>query len=132
MRGKGWLRPDDPALALQAVEQGGLLTADISPRAHPQLELEGVSGAADIRAKIAGLAGYPKSFRKCPCSMRIFRTAVDVALGRADADAADRHALDQGERIALHDHPVGKSAAVAFVGIADDIFAIGRGVGGSL
>jgi hypothetical protein len=43
-------------------------------------------------------------------------------------DAANRHAFDQRERIALHDHAVGERAAVAFVGVADDIFAVRRRV----
>ena len=60
--------------------------------------------------------------------MRIFRADVDVALGRPDRDAGDRHALDQEERIALHDHAVGEGAAVALVGVADDVFLLGRGL----
>ena len=54
--------------------------------------------------------------------VRIFGADVDVALGRADRDAGDRHAFDQDERIAFHDHAVGEGAAVAFVGVADDVF----------
>ena len=54
--------------------------------------------------------------------VRIFGADVDVAFGRADRDAGDRHPLDQHERIAFHDHAVGEGAAVAFVGVADDVF----------
>ena len=60
--------------------------------------------------------------------MRIFGADVDVALGGADGDARDRHALDHDEGIAFHDHAVGKGAAVAFVGVADDVFAVGAGL----
>jgi len=59
--------------------------------------------------------------------MRIFRADVDVALGRADGDARDRHAFDHDEGVALHDHAIGEGTAVAFVGVADDVFAIGAG-----
>ena len=54
--------------------------------------------------------------------MGIFRADVDEALGRADGDAGDDHPFDQHEGIALHDHAIGKGTAVAFVGIADDVF----------
>ncbi|MNU94527.1 hypothetical protein D3C71_845130 [compost metagenome] len=54
--------------------------------------------------------------------MRIFGTGIDVSPGRTGRDAGDHHALDQHKGIAFHDHPVGKGGAVAFVGIADDIF----------
>ena len=60
--------------------------------------------------------------------VRIFRADVDVALGGADRDARDRHALDHHEGIAFHDHAVGKRAAVAFVGVADDEFPVGAGL----
>ncbi len=60
--------------------------------------------------------------------MGIFRADVDVALAGADRDGRDRHALDHHEGIALHDHAVGKGAAVALVGIADDVFAVGAGL----
>ena len=61
--------------------------------------------------------------------VRIFRADVDIALRRADRERRDRHALDQQERIALHQHPVGEGAAVAFVGVADDVFLVGCGAG---
>ena len=57
--------------------------------------------------------------------MRIFRAEIDVALGRADRERCDGHALDQEKRVALHQHPVGEGAAVALVGVAHDIFLIG-------
>src|SRR4029450_3572990 len=36
--------------------------------------------------------------------------------------------LDQGDWITLHDHAIGKSAAVTFVSVADDIFLVGRSI----
>ena len=60
--------------------------------------------------------------------MGIFRADVDVALAGADRDGRDRHALDHHEGIALHDHAVGEGAAVALVGVADDVFAVGAGL----
>ena len=49
-----------------------------------------------------------------------------------DRDAGDGHAFDEDERIAFHDHAVGERAAVALVGIADDVFLVGLGVGDRL
>ncbi len=57
-------------------------------------------------------------------SVRIFGADVDVAHRRAGRDGGDRHALDEEERVALHQHAVGEGAAVALVGVADDIFLI--------
>ena len=57
--------------------------------------------------------------------MRILRAQIDVALRRAHRDAGDRHALDERERIAFHEHAIGERAGVAFVGIADHVFLVG-------
>ena len=87
-----------------------------------------MAGAADALAEIAGAPGGRDRRVHRRHRMRIFRADVDVALGGADGDARDRHALDHDEGIALHDHAVGKGAAVAFVGVADDVFAVGAGL----
>ena len=86
----------------------------------------------DVGAEVARLPRNPQGLRKRLPGMGIFRPAIDIAFGRADADAANRHAFDQRERIALHDHPVGEGAAVAFVGVADDIFAVRLRIGDGL
>jgi hypothetical protein len=57
--------------------------------------------------------------------MGIFGADVAIALGGADREAGNRHAFNEHEGIALHYHAVGEGAAVAFVGIADDVFLFG-------
>ena len=47
--------------------------------------------------------------------------------GSANCDGGNRHAFDECKRIALHQHPVGKGAGIAFIGVADDIFLFSRG-----
>ena len=49
-----------------------------------------------------------------------------IAAGGPDGEGGDGHALDEHERIAFHDHAVGVGAAVAFVGVADDVFLVAR------
>ena len=55
--------------------------------------------------------------------MRIFAADIDIAVAGADRVRGNCHALDQQERIALHHHAVGKGCAVAFIGVAHDVFA---------
>src|SRR5262249_27024122 len=116
MRRQGRFRPDYAAFAFEAFEEGRFLAAYIGTGAHPQLNLEGMSRALDVGAEVTRFPRDPQRLRKGFPGMGIFRPAIDIALGRADADAANRHAFDQRERIALHDHAVGERAAVAFVG----------------
>ena len=58
----------------------------------------------------------------------VLRADVDVALAGADRVAGDRHALDEGERVALDDHPVGERAGVALVEVAGDELQVGGGL----
>ena len=102
--------------------------AATSPRRrHRRRRRRGSRGRTHARADDAG-AEQPLAPRRRDRrahrgdGMGIFGTDVDVALGRADGDAGDRHAFDEDEGIALHDHAVGEGAAVALVGIADDVF----------
>ncbi len=57
-------------------------------------------------------------------SVRIFGADVDHAAIGADGESADRHALDDEERIALHQHAVRERAAVALVGVDHDVLAL--------
>src|SRR5260370_7763089 len=107
-----------------ASKEGVFPAAEIAAGAAGDLEIEVVPGAADARAEIAGPLR-----RRYGCvhgldSVRIFRADVDVALGGADRDCRDRHALDHHKGIAFHDHAVGESAAAPFSAIADDIFSL--------
>ena len=56
--------------------------------------------------------------------MRIFGTDIYIALVCPDRETGNRHAFDQHEGVAFHHHTVGKGGAIAFVGIADDIFLL--------
>ncbi len=122
MRRQRRLGAHDAALAFQGVQQRRFLAADIGARADADLHVEGVAGAEHRRPEHAVLAGDRHRLFHGGDGAGIFRADVDIALGRAGRDAGNRHALDQHEGIALHDHAVGEGAAVALVGVADDVF----------
>ena len=50
---------------------------------------------------------------------------VDVALARPDGVGGDGHALDEGERVALDDHPVRERPGVALVEVAGHELQVG-------
>ena len=115
------------APAFEAFEQRRLLAADIGAGADAHFDVEAGRGAQ----KPVGLGQHEGALHRAD-GVGIFRADIDVALGRADREARDGHALDQQEGIAFHDHAVGVGAGIALVGIADDVFAVGRGVGDGL
>ncbi|MNZ59106.1 hypothetical protein D3C78_771310 [compost metagenome] len=112
------------AFAFKTVQKRGFLAADISARAHAYFHIEGAAGAEHGRAKNAFAPGDLDRLFHDLDSVRIFRTRIDEALRRADGKAGNRHAFDQHEGIAFHDHAVGEGAAIALVRIADDVFLV--------
>ena len=58
----------------------------------------------------------------------VLRPHVDVALAGPDGVRRDRHALDEGERVALDDHPVRERAGVALVEVAGHELQVGGGL----
>src|SRR5271165_4066318 len=119
------------ALALEALEQRGLLPADIGACAEPRLEIEGVGRAEDAATEEPARPRLLNRPAKDVEGVRVFGADVNVADGGADRGACDRHALDQQEGIALHQHAVGERAAIALVGVADDKFLVGLDAGDS-
>ena len=117
------------ALALEALQHGRLFTADIGAATSPNRDIKGVSRTAHARAEPAALPhqrdGPPHHLDR----QRILGADIDEPLAGAGREAGDDHAFDERERIALHQHPVGESAAVALVGIAADVFLPWRLIG---
>ena len=116
------------ALAFEAFEHRGLFAADIGARTAADLEVEGFVRALNIPAQPVGCDGCGDRLLHGGDGVRIFRADIDVALGGADGDAGNGHALDEHEGVALHHHAVCECAGVALVGIAADVFLVRRGV----
>jgi hypothetical protein len=130
--GERRLGTDLAAPSLEALQQRGLLAADIGAGADPHLHVESEAGAEQPGAEQSGPPRRPDRVAHPSHRMRIFRAYVDVAMLGADRDSGDHYALDDQEGVAFHEHAVGEGAAVAFVGIADDVFAVRARLGAGL
>ncbi len=112
------LGPDLAALALEALQHRGLLAADVGAGTDPYVQVEAETAAEHVAAEPAAgirrVDGGPQHDRR----IRVLRPEVDVPLGRAGGEAGDGHPLDQGERVALHQHAVRERATVALIGVA--------------
>ena len=118
------------ALAFEAVEQRGFLAADIGAGADPDLDVEIVGRAGNAGAEHAVGAGDLDRAAENLDRVRVFGADVDKALGRADRDARRSPCLRSAQNGSPSiDHAVGKGAAVALVGVADDVFLRRRRVG---
>ena len=118
VRGQRRLGPHLTALALEALEQRRLLAADIGAGADAQLDGAVLEQAVGPR--------HHQCMLEHGDGARILGTDVDESLARAHREPADDHALEQRERVALHDHAVREGAGVTLVGVADDILGVAR------
>ncbi|MNM46076.1 hypothetical protein D3C81_570060 [compost metagenome] len=104
------LGANDPTLAFQRVQQRGFFTADVSTGPDAHVHIESQAAAADIGAEVTGSSGDVQRCAQRRHGIRIFRAHIDVAEGGADGNAGNRHAFDQQEGVAFHQHAVGKGA----------------------
>ena len=112
------------ALALQALQQRRLLPAHVGASAQAHFQIEVLARSAQVAPQVAAGACRRDRLPKRPRGMRVFAAQVDVALRRADGDARDGHALDEAQRIALHEHAIGERARIALIRVADDVLLV--------
>ncbi len=121
-RGQRWFGTDNAALAFERIQKRGFLAADIGAGAHTDFHVKRPARAQHIRAQ------YTCRARDFDCAAHhtdcigVFRAQINIPACRADTEARNRHTLNQSKGVTLHDHPVREGAAVALIGIADDVF----------
>ena len=115
------------ALALDAVDQRGLLAADERAGAHLDDDVEVEAAVEDVLARAARRPwpGRWPSCRRCD-GQRVLGADVDVGLGGADGVGGDDHAFEQPVRVALEHRAVHERARVALVGVADQVLLLAR------
>ena len=104
-------------LALEALQQPGLLAADVGAGAAVQVDLVVVAGAAGILADQSGGVRLVDRRLQDLRLAHVFAADVDVAGGGAHAGAGEQAALDQLVRVVAHDLPVLAGAGLALVGV---------------
>ena len=118
---EGRLQPRVAALALERVEQSGLLAADVGAGAAVDDQLHLLAGAEHVLAEEAGLVGL--------LDRRVEDVALQVVLA-ADVDEAavgpggaggDDDPLDQLVRVLLHQLAVLEGARLGLVGVAAEV-----------
>ena len=119
--GEGRLQARVAALALERVEQAGLLAADVGALAAVHDQVERVVGAEDALAQVALLVGLGDGRVEDVRLQLVLAADEDEALVRAGRDRADDAALDQQVRVLLHQQPVLEGARLGLVGVAAEV-----------
>src|SRR5438552_12031144 len=87
--GIGRLVPRLAPVAFDGIEQRGLLSADVSARAAPQLQVEAETATENVIAEKAAGAGGCDRAGEPPRCRRVLAANVDVALLSAGGQGAD-------------------------------------------
>ena len=112
------------ALALEGLEQDGLLAEHVGALDGPDLDREVVAGAEDVRPMKPASVGGPDGRRRADAmtSLSSARTAMNASL-RADGVGRDGEALDHRVRVELHQRAVRVRRGVGAVAVRDGIAA---------
>src|SRR5712692_4383081 len=114
------------AIAFDRIEKSRFLAADVCSGTTTDFHIELERRAHD------SLAQEPLRPRGFYCmgqtisSQRIFSAYIDEALLGTDSQSSNRHALQNGKRIAFHQDAVFERAGLGLIGIADDVMGAAR------
>ena len=113
------------ALAFERFQQRGLLPALVRARARLRREIEIHAAALNVRAQPTVLVGRVQNLIQMLDEVTVFAANVDPAALGADGAGGNQAALDQPERIVLHDDAVLAGAGLGLVGVDHDILRFG-------
>ena len=120
--GEGRSEAGEAALALDALDQRGLLAADVGARAAAHLDPAGEAAAPGVsRTEVAGLVQLAHGVGEALVAQPVLAAHIDERVRSADRIAGDQQPLDDAERVAVHQHPILERARLALVRVADDV-----------
>jgi hypothetical protein len=108
-------------LALDALDERGLLAADVRARATVEVDVERVAGPARVLAEVAGLVRLGDRLLDVGRLLEELAANVDVRGGRVHRAAGDEAALDELVRVAAHNLAVLARARLALVRVHDEV-----------
>ena len=126
LRGERWLDPRHPAVAIDRVDEPGLVAADVAAGALEDDDVEVPAETKDVGAEQALLARLLDGDAHPLNGQGVFVADIDVGLARAGGTGSDQQPFDDEVRVALHDGAVHPGAGVTFIRVADEVLRRGR------
>ena len=127
---EGRARARQPAFSFDGLHQGGFLAADEGPGSHANFQVEIEAAAEDVLTQQAVISRLLNCHAQRVDGDGVLGANVEVTLLRADGVGRDDHALDDGVRVSFQHAAVHKSAGIALVAVADEVFLIAGGLPG--
>ena len=120
--GRVWrLEPGLPALALEALEQRGLLATDVGTGTAVQRDVEWCTGAKGVWPEAPGRAALRDGALEDIPLVAVLAPHVDVRPLAAHAIRRDGHALNELEGVLVENLAVLEGAGLALVGVAHHV-----------
>mmetsp|Transcript_29325 Transcript_29325/g.50220 ORF Transcript_29325/g.50220 Transcript_29325/m.50220 type:complete len:387 (+) Transcript_29325:480-1640(+) len=119
--GEGRLQPRLARLALQGLDETGLLAADVRATAAVQADVEVDARPASVLANESCRVGLGNGLLENHRLVDELATNVNVRRRGAHRDAGDQAALDELVRVVPHDLPILARARLGLVGIHDEV-----------
>src|SRR4051812_4874430 len=116
--------PRLPAPTLQALEQGGLLAADVGTRSGVDHDVEVVAGAVDVLAEMARGVRLVHGGLHATDHVQHLAADVDERLVRADGERADDDALHEHVRVGHHQRDVLAGPGLRLVGVDHEVLRL--------
>merc|ERR1719402_1162337 len=104
-------------LTLQALDQGGLLSADVGASTTVHKEVEVIARATGVSSKEASVVGLPDGLLQVGGLVVELSSDVDVASPGSHGRASDQAAFNQSVRVVPHDLAVLASSRLALVSV---------------
>ena len=105
--------------ALEALDEGRLLSADVGARSAVEEDVEVVSRSAGVATDEAGGVGLVDGLVEDDGLVEVFATDVDVGGTGAHGVTGEEAALDELVRVLSHDLPILAGAGLGLVGVDD-------------
>ena len=122
---EGRLDARNAALAFERLHERGLFAHFVGARAGLRDDLEFGFGAEDVFAEKAALVGVGDGAFHDFEEVAILAAQIDEAHLRADGEAGDDGAFDDGVRIVKKDQMIFAGAGLALVAVDEDVFGLG-------
>src|SRR5882724_3089769 len=122
---EGWADTRHAALALQGFHERRLFPDFIRAGTGVPVAIKLLAGAKDVVAEEALSVGIVDRLLHDGEQIAVFAADIDISLLRADGEAGDNHALDDGVRILLEDEAVFAGAGFGLVPIDQNVFRLG-------
>ena len=117
------------ALALERLEQDGLLAEHVRALDRPDGDVDVVARARHVRAEEARIGRGADGRRQARDDVGVLGADRDERLARADGVGRDGRALEHGVRVQEHERAVGVRGRVGAVAVGDDVAPVGVGRG---